>query len=254
MVTCYDYWTANIINETKIDCILVGDSAAMVMHGYTNTIHATIEMMVMHVRAVAKGASHKFIIADMPFLSCKKGLKHAMTCAEQLLQAGAHAIKIEGVRGSERLIQHIVESGIPVMGHLGLTPQSVHQLGGFQIQGKNKESAEALKLDALTLEKLGCFALVLECIPAELAETITRQLHIPTIGIGAGIHVDGQVLVLQDLIGSNKNFKPKFLKQYLNTHELIHASVEQFHHEVKSEQYPGLEYSYNLAGENEWAC
>ncbi len=244
MVTCYDYWSAKIIAQTQINCALVGDSLAMVMHGYATTIPATNEMMALHVAAVARGAPNKLIIGDMPFLSYCKGLAETMRVVAQIMQAGAHAIKLEGVTGHEDIIQSIINSGVPVMGHIGLTPQSVHQLGGFKVQGKTQASMDLLLAQAKTLEDLGCFAVVLECVPTELAELITQTIAIPTIGIGAGPKVDGQVLVLQDLLGVNTELKPKFLKTYLNGYEIVKAALDTFDREVKTAQFPTEEHSY----------
>ncbi len=244
MVTAYDTWSAKIVNVSNVDCILVGDSLAMVMHGYPTTLAATLEIMALHVRAVSKGAPDKLIIADMPFLSFRKGLKAAMDAVEVLMQQGAHAVKLEGVLGHEDVVKHIAESGVPVMGHLGLTPQSVHALGGMTVQAKTEADAEKLLFQARRLELAGSFALVLECIPEKTAEIITRHLRIPTIGIGAGVHVSGQVLVLQDLLGMNPDFKPKFLKKYLNGFELIHSALNMFHQEVKDGKFPSEKESY----------
>ncbi|QTS84011.1 3-methyl-2-oxobutanoate hydroxymethyltransferase [Coxiella endosymbiont of Amblyomma nuttalli] len=240
MVTCYDYWSAYIISQSHIDAILVGDSLAMVMYGHPNTLPATVEMMSQHIRAVVKGASNKFIIGDMPFCSYRKDLTTSMNTVEKIMQAGAQAIKLEGADGNVKLICHIVESGIPVMGHIGLTPQSVHALGGFRMQGKTYAVAEKLKKDAETLSKVGCFALVLECIPSELAKVITDAISIPTIGIGAGPHTSGQVLVLQDLLGMNDQFKPKYLKKFLNGFDNIKNALNMFDNEVKTTVYPHI--------------
>ncbi len=241
MVTSYDHWSAQIIANSDIDSILVGDSVAMVMYGHTHTLPATVDLMAQHIAAVAKGAPNKFIIGDMPFCSNRKGLVETMNAVEKIMRAGAHAIKIEGADGNLELIQHIVTSGIPVMGHLGLTLQSIHSLGGFKIQGKNQQAAEKIKQDAIQLEKAGCFSIVLECMPTDVAKTITDSLTIPTIGIGAGPYTSGQVLVLQDMLGMNSNFKPKFLKNYLNGTELIQNALNQYAQEVKSAAFPHLE-------------
>ncbi len=244
MVTCYDYTFAKILSETEIDSILVGDSAAQVMHGYSTTLNASTSLLAMHTQAVSRGAPNKFLVADMPFLSTRKGLKFTMDQIEKLMKAGAQAVKIEGAEGHLKLIQHIVESGVPVMGHLGLTPQSIHQLGGPKVQGKLRESADKIQADAINLQEAGCFSLVLECIPSELGKTISEKLVIPTIGIGAGNSTDGQILVLQDLLGMNQNFSPKFLKKYLNGHEVISNSINSYVAEVKKNKFPGPEHSY----------
>ena len=245
MVTCYDYWSAKIIDDSDIDCIIVGDSAAMVMHGHKSTIPATIKLMCSHIEAVVRGAPKKFIVGDMPFLSYRKCLIKTMTAVEQLMHAGAHAIKIEGINGNEQFIKHIVQSGIPVMGHLGLTPQSIYQLGGFRVQGKNNTSAQLILEQAQLFADAGCFALVLECVPAQLAKTITEQLSVPIIGIGAGMHVDGQVLVLQDLLGMNADFKPKFLKTYCDGFSIVQTALNQFNDEVKQRHFPASEHCYS---------
>jgi 3-methyl-2-oxobutanoate hydroxymethyltransferase len=216
----------------------------MVMHGHVTTLPATVALIAGHTQAVVRGAGQKWVIADMPFLSYRKGLAKTMHAVEQLMHAGAHAIKLEGVEGNETLIQHIVQSGVPVMGHIGLTPQSIHQLGGFHVQGKQNSSAEKLLQQAHRLQDNGCFAIVLECVPADLAKRITQQLTIPTIGIGAGPHVDGQVLVLQDLLGFDPKFKPKFLKTYMAGFELIQSALNTFNEEVKNQQFPQAEQSY----------
>ena len=244
MVTCYDHWSAEILNKTNIDCLLVGDSLAVVMHGFDSTVHATVDMMAMHVAAVARGAKNKFIIADMPFLSCSKGLEHAVGAVQQLIQAGAQAVKIEGAAHQLALIKHIVEAGIPVMGHLGLTPQSIHNLGGHKVQAKNDQDAEKLSRDAAALEAAGCFAIVLECIPTYLGRLVSEALQIPTIGIGAGPNTNGQVLVLHDMLGVNPDFTPKFLRRYADSHHSILSAVNKFHGDVVSRCYPSIKESY----------
>ncbi|MFP6809093.1 MAG: 3-methyl-2-oxobutanoate hydroxymethyltransferase [Pseudomonadales bacterium] len=244
MVTCYDNWSAKILNDSNIDCLLVGDSLAVVMHGFDSTVHATIEMMVLHVAAVVRGAPDKFVIADMPFLSCSKGLEPTMNAVQSLMQAGAHAIKIEGAAHQVELIKHIVEAGVPVMGHLGLTPQSIHNLGGHKLQAKVEKDALALIEDARKLESIGCFSIVLECVPNKVGACVTSSLSIPTIGIGAGLQTDGQVLVLHDLLGVNPDFNPKFLRRYANTHDLVRDAVDHYHSDVREESYPRLEESY----------
>ena len=186
MVTCYDYTFARILADSEVDCLLVGDSLAMVMHGFSTTLNASVELMALHTAAVARGASNKFIVGDLPFLSFRKDLASNMTAIGEVMQAGAQAVKLEGAKGNLDLIKHTVESGVPVMGHLGLTPQSIHQMGGFKVQGKEKREHDQIFEEALQLEKVGCFSLVLECVPAKLATEISRAISIPTIGIGAG--------------------------------------------------------------------
>ncbi len=245
MITCYDATFAKILNQTEIDCLLVGDSLAMVMHGFSSTLNASVEMMAMHTAAVAKGAPNKFIIADMPFLSYRKNLSENMTAAEKLMQAGAHALKLEGADGHLDLVHHMVQSGIPVMGHLGLTPQSVNMLGGFKVQGREKSAQVQIKQQAQSLQHAGCFSLVLECVPSILAAEISKSLEIPVIGIGAGAQVDGQVLVLQDMLGMNTCFSPKFLKKYLDGMELIRDAVNEYHSEVRQSEFPTEQHSYS---------
>jgi len=244
MITCYDSWSAAIIAETEIDCILVGDSASMVMHGYESTIQATTEMMAVHTAAVRRGAPNAFIIGDMPFLSNRVSLDIVLDNVRQLMQAGANAVKLEGAKGNLDIITHIVDSGVPVMGHLGLTPQSVNQFGGYRVQGKEDIARTALLDEALQLEKAGCFAIVLECIPAALGKKIAESLTIPIIGIGAGNGVDGQVLVLQDLLGMGTGKDPKFVRRYLEGANLIREALNQYHHDVTDKTFPSKEESY----------
>ena len=244
ILTCYDYSSAKILNNSSLDALLVGDSLAMTMHGFKDTFMATLAMMELHTAAVSRGANDKFIISDLPFLSYRKSKKHSVTAAQKLIQAGAQAVKLEGVAGNLALITHLVESGIPVMGHLGLTPQLVHTLGGYKVQGKTLAAAERLKQDALALEQAGCFALVLECVPSQLAKEITATLKIATIGIGAGPDTDGQVLAVQDLLGLNLDFKAKFVKQFLNAGQLFCETVDHYSDCVKQGQFPSHEHSY----------
>ncbi len=244
MVTCYDYTSAQALNDTDVDTLLVGDSLAMVMHGFDSTVHATVDLMALHIRAVARGAPNKFIVGDMPFLAARKGLKEAMDGVQQLMQAGAHSVKIEGEQGQLELMAHIVESGVPVMGHLGLTPQSVHGLGGHKVQGKAEAEARTLIDASRRLEDAGCFALVLECVPTALAREITQAVSMPTIGIGAGPHTDGQVLVLQDMLGMNPHFKPKFLKHYAQGYEVVTSAVNRFDAEIRHGCFPTARESY----------
>lgn len=244
MVTCYDYTNAKILAQTSVDCLLVGDSVAMIMHGYKDTLAATLEMMTFHTSAVSRGAGDKFIVSDLPFLSYRKSLSKNVSAAQALIQAGAHAVKLENISGNEQFIKHLTESGIPVMGHLGLTPQFINMLGGHKVQGKNDESATKIKEDAFAMQEAGCFALVFECIPSLLAKEITEQLHIPTIGIGAGPYTDGQVLVLQDLLGLTHDFKPKFVKHFLNGQEHMIQGVEAYVNAIKTGGFPSNEHCY----------
>jgi 3-methyl-2-oxobutanoate hydroxymethyltransferase len=244
IVTAYDAWSARLLAEAPVDALLVGDSAMMVMHGERDTLGATAELMALHTRAVARGAPEKLIVADMPFLAARHGRDHALDCAAQLLRAGAHAVKIEGVRGHEDVIRHLVESGIPVMGHLGLTPQSVHALGGFAVQGRPAEDSERLRSDAAAVAAAGAFALVLECIPRTLAAEITASLAVPTIGIGAGAGCSGQVLVLHDLLGFNPNFRPRFVRSFADGAALLQEGVGRFAAAVQGGTFPATEESF----------
>ena len=244
MVTCYDYTSARFLAKTSIDCLLVGDSVAMTMHGFKDTLSATLEMMCFHTCAVSRGAGDKFIVSDLPFLSYRKSFNKNVSAAQTLIQSGAHAVKLECAKGNIKFIRHLTESGIPVMGHLGLTPQFIHVLGGYKVQGKTDESAMRLKEDALLLQEAGCFALVLECVPASLAKEITNLLSIPTIGIGAGRETDGQVLVFQDVLGLNTEFKPRFVKAFVNGDEQLREGIEKYVHAIKSGCFPNDEHDY----------
>ena len=245
MLTCYDYTSARIVQDSDVDVILVGDSAAMVMHGYGTTIPADVEMMCRHIESVARGTKNKFIVGDMPFLSFRQSLTDNMRAVASVMKAGAHAVKLEGIEGNTETIAHIVKSGVPVMGHLGLTPQSVNQLGGYRVQGRGDRAAKILREEALACEQAGCFALVLECVPDELAAEITASLSIPTIGIGAGAGTDGQVLVMQDLLGLSSDFKPKFVRRYLDGRKLWQEAFNAYASDVKSGQFPATDESYH---------
>ncbi|BCA96764.1 3-methyl-2-oxobutanoate hydroxymethyltransferase [Legionella antarctica] len=245
MITCYDYPSACIVAESNIDCALVGDSVAMAVHGHDTTIMATIEMMILHTQAVARGLKKQFLISDLPFLSHKCSQTHTIEHVKSLLQAGAHAVKIEGADNDTcQTIAHLVKAGVPVMGHIGLTPQSIHQLGGFKVQGKNQEQAENLLQQALDLEQAGCFALVIECVPQLLAKTITSALAIPSIGIGAGSDTDGQVLVWHDILGLQTSFNPKFVKRYANGKDLFVGALNSYVQQVQQEHFPTAEYAF----------
>ncbi|HTL66578.1 MAG TPA: 3-methyl-2-oxobutanoate hydroxymethyltransferase [Lacunisphaera sp.] len=241
VVTAYDALMARLVAASEVDAILVGDSAAMVVHGYPSTVHATITMMGTHTAAVRRGAPATFIVSDMPFLSVRQGRDGAVRDAGVLVQAGATAVKIEGVAGHEDIIAHLVQSGIPVMGHLGLTPQSVNQFGGHRLQGTSPEAAARARKEAEMLERLGAFALVLECVPAALATEISRERAIPVIGIGAGAGTDGQVLVLSDLLGLDPTFKPRFARRYMDGHEAVTGALNQFVHDVRAARFPARE-------------
>lgn len=244
MITCYDYSFARLVDQSHIDCVLVGDSLGMTMLGNDNTLDVSVNMMALFTKAVVKGAPTKFIIADLPFLSYRKSLSESLTAVEKLMKAGAHAVKLEGAAGNLELIGHLVESGVPVMGHLGLTPQQIHQLGGFKVQGKNSEAQKRILDQSLQLQEAGVFSLVLECVPSSLAQNISAELSIPTIGIGAGVHCDGQVLVLQDLLGMNNSFKPKFVKTYADGAQFITQAFNQYHTEVLNSEFPTEKESY----------
>ncbi len=244
MVTCYDSWSAKIIETSKIDCILVGDSLAMTMHGHKDTLKATPELMALHVAAVREGAREKFVIGDMPFLAHRGSLDETLKAVSMIMRAGAQAVKIEGIEGSEETFAHIVDSGVPIMGHLGLTPQSYHKFGGFKVQATDDQASEWLLKQAQKLEKAGCFAVVLECVPARVAEHVTANIKIPTIGIGAGTGCDGQVLVFQDLMGFNHDFKPKFVRRYLQGFELLQAAFNEFDKDVKAKTFPDQSESF----------
>lgn len=244
MVTCYDHASASIINKTQVDMILVGDSAAMVMHGESSTLPITTETMALHTASVVKGAPDKFIVADMPFMSFRKSLDSNMSAAETLMKTGAHAIKLEGVAGNEDLIKHVVQSGVPVMGHVGLTPQSINQLGGFKVQGREQAAQNKIIEQVQTLSDLGAFAVVLECVPAALTEAIAKSCDIITIGIGAGNSTDGQVLVMHDLLGYPSDFSPKFVRKYLDTERMFKSAFNAYVNDVKGKKFPNKEESY----------
>lgn len=245
MVTAYDAWSARIVGNSNVDAILVGDSAAMVVYGEPTTLPATVRLIARHTKAVAASAGGKFIVADLPFLAHRKGIPAAMDAVHALMASGAHAVKLEGVDGHEDLVAHIVGSGVPVMGHLGLTPQAVHQLGGFRVQGRGDSAASALIRQAHALQQLGCFAIVLECVPAELAARITAELAVPTIGIGAGAGTDGQVLVLHDLLGLDAGRVPRFVRRYIDGAGLMTDALDRYDADVKAARFPAAEESYS---------
>jgi len=248
MVTCYDYTSACLLAETPIDCVLVGDSSAMTMYGFKTTLQATVSMMALQTSAVARALEDKkskqFLVSDMPFLAHRMSLSQTMKNVQKIMQAGANAIKIEGAGSSVSIIKHIIESGVPVMGHLGLTPQSFHQLGGNKVQAKLQEEQKQLMADAKNLQAAGCFALVLECVPKSIAKQISLELEIPTIGIGAGNDTDGQVLVWQDLLGLNENFKPKFLRKFHNLSKEVKEALTHYHQSVVEKKFPSEQESF----------
>ncbi|PWH16512.1 MAG: 3-methyl-2-oxobutanoate hydroxymethyltransferase [Anaerolineae bacterium] len=252
MLTAYDYPTALALDQAGIDAILVGDSLGMVVLGYETTLPVTMDEMLHHARAVSRGAKNALRIGDMPFLSYQISTQEALRNAGRFLQEGGmDAIKLEGGRERVETIRAIVQAGIPVMGHLGLTPQSIHQLGGFRAQGKTASAARQLLEDALLLEEAGCFSLVLEAVPARLAEFISHRLSIPTIGIGAGAGTDGQVLVTHDLLGLFDRFTPKFVKQYANLHHQMQQAFQAYITEVQERQFPAPAHTIEMA-EAEW--
>lgn len=250
MVTAYDYSTARLVDESGIDSILVGDSLGMVMLGYPDTLSVTMEDMIHHCSAVVRGAKNALVICDMPFMSYQTSVYDAVKNAGRLIKEGrAAAVKLEGGVEFAEHIKAIVNASIPVCGHLGMTPQSVNAFGGFKVQGKTVEAAKKLITDALALEQAGVFAIVLECVPAELAEYISKLLTIPTIGIGAGVGCDGQVLVYQDLTGIFNDFTPKFVKRYLNAGEMIKNAFVDYNYEVKHGKFPTAEHSFKIDSE-----
>jgi len=245
IVTAYDAWSARIVAQSNVDAILVGDSAAMVVHGEPTTLTATVDVMAMHTRAVARAAGGKPVIGDLPFLSFRKGIAAAMDAVGALVTNGAHAVKLEGVDGHEDVITQIVGSGVPVMGHIGLTPQSVNRFGGFRTQGRTEQSAADLVRQAHLLEDLGCFAVVIECVPADLAGRITRALSIPTIGIGAGADTGGQVLVLHDLWGLGAENGPRFVRRYLDGQRVLTDALNAYAADVQAMRFPAPQESYS---------
>jgi len=247
MLTAYDYPLAQLVDEAGIDAILVGDSLGNVVLGYDSTIPVTMEDMVHHVKAVTRGVKRAMVVADMPFLSYHVSREEAVRNAGRLLQeAGAQAVKLEGGREVADTIKAITGAGIPVMGHLGLTPQSIHQMGGYKVQGKDEKAARKLLTDAMAVEEAGAFSLVLECVPTPLAKLVTEKLSISTIGIGAGPYCDGQVLVTHDLIGLVGGFSPKFAKRYINIREDIKKALETFRHEVEEKVFPAAEHQFGM--------
>ena len=246
-LTAYDYSFAKLLDSTPIDILLVGDSLGMVSQGHRNTLSVTLQNIVYHTQCVNQGAKRALVVADMPFMSYQVSVEQALTNAGILIQeGGAAAVKLEGGRRIINQVNAIVKAGIPVMGHVGLTPQSVHQFGGYKVQGKNFLDSKQIKQDAKDLEKAGVFCLVLEGIPEELAAEITIDLKIPTIGIGAGTKCDGQILVIHDLLGFNPDFAPKFVKRYAQLSDVIQNAVIDFIEEVQTEKFPGPEHTYNM--------
>lgn len=247
MLTAYDYSTAKVLNEAEIDGILVGDSLAMVALGYENTYNITIDEMLIFIRAVARGAKNSFIVGDMPFMSYNLSIEQGLENAGKMVASGANAVKIEGCNEHIlALTKRLVESGIPVLAHLGLTPQLLNTLGGYKIQGKSIETIEAILESAKKLEEAGAFAVVLELLPAESAEYITKNLDIPTIGIGAGVGCSGQIVVTDDILGKFTDFAPKFVKKFANLHDVVYEGVRKYVQEVKDQEFPSKKESFEL--------
>jgi 3-methyl-2-oxobutanoate hydroxymethyltransferase len=254
MLTAYDYPTALIMDQAGLDIILVGDSLGMVVLGYESTLPVTMDEMIHHCKAVARGAKYALLVGDMPFLSYQVSTEEAVRNAGRFLQeAGMNAVKLEGGGERAETIRAIVSAGIPVMGHLGLTPQSVNKLGGFRPQGRDAEAAYKLLEDAQILQEAGCFSLVLESIPGRLAELVSQRLEIPTIGIGAGAGCDGQVLVTHDLLGLFERFTPKFVKRYANLSGEMKRAFSEFTAEVRANAFPGPEHTVEIS-DDEWQC
>ncbi|HAI21319.1 MAG TPA: 3-methyl-2-oxobutanoate hydroxymethyltransferase [Clostridiales bacterium UBA8153] len=253
MLTAYDHPTASMLDEAGVDIILVGDSLGMTVLGYENTLAVTMTDMIHHGRAVARGVRRALVVVDMPFMSYHGGCDRAVRNAGRLIQCtGAQAVKVEGGETVTGTVRAICDAGIPVMGHLGLTPQSVNALGGLRVQGRDRESAARLLRDAVRLEQAGIFALVLECVPHQLALLVSSRVHVPTIGIGAGAGCDGQVLVTPDLLGLFRAFKPKFAKVYAQLYDEAKTAVETYLNEVRQGAFPGPEHSFGLP-DHVWA-
>jgi 3-methyl-2-oxobutanoate hydroxymethyltransferase len=245
MVTAYDATFARILDQAGADVILVGDSLGMVVQGHDSTLPVTMDQMVYHCRAVTRGATRAHVVGDLPFMSYQSSHEDAVKNAGRLVaEGGVGSVKLEGGEDFAETVARISRASIPVMGHIGLTPQSVHKMGGYVVQGRDEETAKKLLRDAIALEQAGAYALVLEGVPMELAKQITERLTIPTIGIGAGVHCDGQVLVCYDLLGLNPDFKPKFVKRYADLYGDIRGAAEEFFKEVRAEAFPDEEHSF----------
>lgn len=249
-VTAYDYPWARLADQAGMDIVLVGDSLGMVVLGYTDTVSVTMEEMIHHTRAVVRGVEHALVVTDMPFGSCSSSIPAAIDNAVRILKEGrADAVKVEGGVTMAKTVAAMVAAGIPVQGHIGLTPQTATSLGGFKVQGKSAQAARQLIDDALALEAAGCFSIVLEAIPAPLAKHITGRLAIPTIGIGAGPDCDGQVLVIHDLVGLYDRFTPKFVKQYARINEPVGEALRQYREEVQNRAFPTAAHSFTMKAE-----
>ena len=250
MLTAYDYSTAKLIDQAGVNSILVGDSLGNVMLGYKDTLAVTIDDMIHHGKAVVRGAENALVVVDMPFMSYQASVYDAVVNAGRIIkETGASAVKLEGGVNICPQIKAIVDASIPVIAHLGLTPQSVNAFGGFKVQGKTEQAAQQLIEDALAIEKAGAFAVVLECVPAKLAKVITEKLSIPTIGIGAGKHCDGQVLVYQDMLGMYSDFVPKFVKKYANIGEIMKEAFTDYCKEMQDGDFPAVEHEYDISDE-----
>ena len=245
MITAYDYTMAKIVDGAGIDVILVGDSASNVMAGHETTLPITLDQMIYHASSVVRAIERSLVVVDLPFGTYQSDSKEALRSAIRIMkESGGHAVKLEGGKEIKDSIKKILNAGIPVMGHLGLTPQSIYKFGTYTVRAKEDEEAEKLIKDALLLQKLGCFALVLEKIPAKLAEKVSKSLKIPVIGIGAGSGVDGQVLVLHDMIGMTNEFNPRFLRRYMNLYESMTKSIRQYVNDVKTSEFPNSDEQY----------
>ena len=245
MITAYDYTMAKIVDGAGIDVILVGDSASNVMAGHETTLPITLDQMIYHASSVVRAIERSLVVVDLPFGTYQSDSKEALRSAIRIMkESGGHAVKLEGGKEIKDSIKKILNAGIPVMGHLGLTPQSIYKFGTYTVRAKEDEEAEKLIKDALLLQKLGCFALVLEKIPAKLAEKVSNSLKIPVIGIGAGSNVDGQVLVLHDMIGMTNEFNPRFLRRYMNLYESMTKSIGQYVNDVKTSEFPNSDEQY----------
>ena len=246
MVTAYDYTMARLVDMAGVDMVLVGDSLGMVVQGRDDTLAVSLDEVIYHTRCVARGLEHAHLTLDMPFMSYQVSAEQALLNAGRAVkESGCQSVKLEGGERTAAAISRIVEAGIPVVGHVGLTPQSVHAMGGFKVQGRTEASADRVVRDALAVEEAGAFSLVLEGLPSDVAAEITSRVEIPTIGIGAGVRCDGQVLVANDLLGMNQGFKPKFVKRYANLEETIIASVQAYADEVRSEAFPDEAHSFS---------
>ena len=245
VLTCYDALFARLLDESGVDVLLVGDSVNQVLAGADSTLSATLEQMIYHTKIVRRGATRAMVVCDLPFLSYQVSREEAVrNCGRVMAETGCHAVKLEGGAPMAATVRALVEVGIPVMGHLGLTPQSVHALGGYRVQGRDEQAAERLKADAKALEAAGAFAVVLELMPAPLAAAISKSLTIPTIGIGAGPGCDGQVLVLHDMLGLNDRFNAKFIKHYAQLADTVRDAVRRYAGDVRDGRYPGGEHSF----------